>query len=362
MTEPQPAAGQQSPSSPSSPNSPSSATGFPVTRPARALVSTGLIIAIVVLVTLGFNALANRSHTPSGQSAASTYPGVLLGGVPAPDFTLTDLTGASVSLASLRGRPTILTFFDSVCPHTECSLMAQYLNVAAQDMGADANKVNWVAISVNPWDDTPKTADAFLSAHQVKMPMRYLLGTQEQLLPIWDLLHIQANLDCNNIVIHSTGVYLLDSQTHEQVFMEEGFDPRVLSANVQLLLRKGANAFAGQQIGQTTSAFAITHTASALRVMLEATPAQHGAYDYTVQAEDCAGKPVSDATVTMDLSMPGEAASAVHATLRSTQPVNLGAYSVDGLASKPGEWLATVSVTPQGAASPTVTTFAFVTS
>ncbi len=329
MTEPKPDSGQRPPSA---------ATPFTLTRPARAIISTVVIVAIAAGVMLGFNALTSRFNQPSGQSAQSTYQGVMLGGVPAPDFTLKDLTGATVTLASLKGRPTILTFFDSVCPHTECSLMAQYLNITAQDMGADANKVNWVAVSVNPWDDTPKTAEAFLSGHQVKVHMTYLLGSQDQLQPLWDLLHIQSNLDCNNIAIHSTGVYLLDSQTHEQVFMDEGFDPSVLSKDVQRVLRDGANAFGGQQAVQTASAISITHTASALRVMLTAQPGQNGTYDYSVQAEDCAGKPVSDATVTMSLTMPSGAVSPINASLKSAQPVNLGAYSVNGLASKPGEW------------------------
>ena len=308
---------------------------------------------------LGFNALTSRFNQTGAKPASSTYQGVPLGGVPAPDFTLKDLTGATVTLASLKGRPTLLTFFDSVCPHAECSLMAQYLNVTAQDMGADASKVNWVAISVNPWDDTPRTAEAFLSAHQVKVHMIYLLGAQDQLQPLWDLLHIQSNLDCNGVAIHSTGVYLLDSQTREQVFMDEGFDPSVLSKDARLLLREGASAFAGQPAAQPASAIALTHTAGALRVQLTAQPGQNGTYNYAVQAQDCAGKPVTDATVTMDLTMPGGAVSPIHATLKPAQPVNLGAYSVNGLASKAGEWMVTVNVTSQGAPAPVSATFAF---
>lgn len=350
MTEPQPDSGGRRAAS---------APLFPLARPSRAIISTTLIVALAVGAAIGFNALASRFNPPSGQPASSSYQGVLLGGIATPNFALKDPTGATVTLASLRGKPTILTFFDSVCPHTECSLMAQYLNITAQDMGADADKVNWVAISVNPWDDTPKTAKAFLSSHQVKVSMRYLLGSQDQLLPLWDLLHMQANLDCNNIVIHATGVYLLDSQTRERVFMEEGFDPRALSSDAQLVLRKGATAFAGQPTTQTPSTIVIMHTAGALRIVLAAQPGQDGTYDYTTQVEDCAGKPVSGATVTMDLRMTGGSTGPIQATLASAQPVNLGAYSVDGLTSHPGEWNATVSVTPRGAASPTITTFAF---
>src|SRR4029079_12472234 len=113
-----------------------------------------------------------------------------LNGVPAPDFQLQDQNGQPVSLAQFHGQPVVLTFFDSVCPHAECSLMAQYLEWSAQFLGADSSRVAWVALSVNPWHDTPETARAFLTSHKVTLPVHYVLGSVDQMSALWKAYHM----------------------------------------------------------------------------------------------------------------------------------------------------------------------------
>lgn len=358
----QSAAGQHDVQTP--PNPPSRP---PLQSRTTALISTGLIAAVVLAAIFGFNLLANRlsqrgaqtSQTGGQTSQTASDQGVLLGGAPTPDFTLQDQTGATVTLASLKGRPTVFTFFDSVCPHTDCSLMAQYINFTAQAAGAGAGQVNWVALSLNPWHDTSQSAATFLKNQNMRPPLRYLLGSQAQLQPLWDAFHMQSILQPNGIVIHTTGVYLLDSQAREQVFMDEGFNPRTLAADITLLLTKGPSAFAGQQGARSANAVTMTHTLDAMQVTLTATPGAYGSYNFTVLLQAGQGIAVPNATVTMDLTMPSMAMAPVHVALTPVQPATTGAYRADGVLSMTGQWSAQVSVTPQGAATPTVTTFIF---
>jgi protein SCO1 len=341
----------------------------PSTRQSRAagLVSTWLIAAIVLAAIFGFNLLANRLSQRGGQtgltsgqtSQTSSDQGVLLGGAPTPDFTLHDQTGGTVTLASLKGRPTVFTFFDSVCPHTDCSLMAQYINFTAEAAGASADKVNWVALSLNPWHDTPQSAVTFLKNQNMRPPLRYLLGSQAQLQPLWDAFHMQSILQPNGIVIHTTGVYLLDSQAREQVFMDEGFNPRTMASDITVLLTRGPSGFAGQQGTKSANAITLTHTLDAMQVTLTATPGAFGSYNFTVLLQTAGGVAVPNATVTMDLSMPGMAMVGVHVALAPVQPATTGAYRADGVLSMTGQWSAQVSVTPQGAAASSRTTFNF---
>lgn len=336
-------------------------------RPARAIISTAIIVALAVGVVFGFTTLANRlsgaSGGASGQSSASNASsldqGVLLGGDPAPNFTLTDQNGATVTLDSLKGKPTIFTFFDSLCPHTDCSLMAQYINFTAQNMGADANRVNWVALSLNPWHDTQQSVNAFITNQQLKPHLVYLMGSVNQLQPLWGAFHMQSIEQSNGIVIHTTGVYLLDSQGHEQVFMDEGFDPHILSKDAQLVLAKGANAFAGQQGAQKSNAVTQTHTVGGMQVTLTSAPGQYGAYDFTVLAETANGEAIPNAKVSLDLSMPSMAMQPVHVDLQPVAPASTGAYRANGVLSMQGQWVVDVTVTPPGASQPSVSAFSF---
>jgi cytochrome oxidase Cu insertion factor (SCO1/SenC/PrrC family) len=67
---------------------------------------------------------------------------------PAPRFTLVDQHGAVVSLASLRGRPVVLTFVFAHC-QTMCPLIVATLKHAAPE-GATV-----LLITLDPWRDTP---------------------------------------------------------------------------------------------------------------------------------------------------------------------------------------------------------------
>lgn len=335
-------------------------------RPARAILSTAIMVALAVGVVLGFTTLANRLTTSGGANSASGQPsvssadqGVLLGDTPAPAFTLTNQRGATVTLASLKGKPTIFTFFDSVCPHTDCSLMAQYLNFTAQSMGSDASRVNWVALSLNPWHDTTQTVNAFISNQRLSPSLIYLMGSVNQLQPLWDAFHMQSIEQANGIVIHTTGVYLLDNQARELVFMDEGFDPHILGADARLALTKGASAFASQQGAQTSGAVTETHTVGNMQVTLTSAPGQYGAYDFIVLAQTANGEAIPNAKVSLDLSMPSMTMAPVHVDLQPVLPASTGAYRVTGVLSMKGQWVVDVTITPPGATQPSVSAFTF---
>jgi protein SCO1/2 len=338
----------------------------------QSIISTIVIIAVLIGIVASVTALANRrapSPGASGAQGSANAPsatdsgqGLLLGGKAAPSFTLTDQNGATVTLDNLKGRPTVFTFFDSVCPHTDCSLMAQYINFTAQDLGATASQVNWVALSVDPWHDTPQTVDAFISNQQMKVHLTYLMGSQAQLQPLWDAFQMQSIEQSDGIVVHTTGVFLLDSQAREQVFLDEGFDPHTLSGDVRLLLSKGPSAFAGQQSAQTSHAVTQSHAVSGMQVTLTAAPGQYGAYDFTILLQTTNGEAIPNAQVALDLSMPSMTMQPLHVDLQPLAPVTTGAYRANGVLSMKGVWVVNVTITPAGATQPVTTSFNFTAS
>lgn len=306
-----------------------------------------VVVAIAVTASMG----VYNSRATAAQSAPTTLQGTDLGGTPEPAVALKDQNGAPVSLAQLRGKPVALTFFDSVCPHTDCSLMAQYMNATAEDMGADASQVNWVAISLNPWDDTQTTVKLFLSSHQVTahMKMRYLMGTLPQLAPIWDAFHMQSVLQTNGIVVHTTGVFVIDQTGRERIFLDEGFDPAMLANDLHLLLTNPHVATA-RGSGQTTSAISLTKTTADGTITFDATPGTYGSYDFTVHAWDAHYIPVQG-VVSMSLDMTSMVMSPIRTNLAPLDSSLPGAYEARGVLSMAGQWSVIVEVAPNPASA-----------
>jgi protein SCO1/2 len=311
-----------------------------------------LLVLVTILAALGAAALARQRQADA--LAARTLQGTSLNAVPAPDFTLTDQHGDSVSLGALRGRPVVLTFLDSVCPHADCSLMAEYLMWSAQTLGAhETRQVAWVAISLNPWHDTPVSVSAFLSSRQVSMPVFYLLGTPAQLAPIWQAYAMQTFLQPDGVVIHTTGVYVLDGQGRERVFLPEGFDPKVLSHDLHVLLHEQGTAAAAQSTAVGLPANAVTqrHTVQGYTVAFTALPGSFGTYTYTITVQDAQGVPVQGAAVTADLTMPDMRMAPLTVPLPALAPGIPGAYRAEGVVAMLGHWRAAITVGLGGGAA-----------
>lgn len=330
------------------------------------MVLTAVLVVVALVSVIGATWATVRAHTTSQQpSAPSIFQagGYDLGGIPAPNFTLTDQHGDSVSLAQFHGRPVVLTFFDSVCPHADCSLMAQYINVTARDLGTQSSRFGWIALTVNPWHDTPASATAFLQSRQVTVPMHYLLGSPDQLAPIWKDYHMQAILQSDGIVIHSTGIYVIDAAGHERAYVEEGFDPRALSAYLgQVLNQAGSSAkgsTGGGSAGQPSGATIQSQTVKGYTVELTAAPAQYGTYSFTMTVEDPQGVPVQGASVSLTLTMTAMEMVPVTVALPSINPPIPGTYQAQGVISMVGQWKAVATVTIPGAPQPLQTTFTF---
>lgn len=195
------------------------------------MISRGIVAALVVVVGL---VLAVHNHL-ADTHAAPQLVGADLGGVAAPGFTLTDQSGATVSLAAQRGHPVVLTFLYTHCPD-QCPLTAEKLRMTSDQLGVQAGQVAWLAVSVDPTGDTPATAAAFVHAHGLDGRLRYLLGTSQQLAPVWQAYHIAVQAGANGIVNHDGALYVLDRQGRERVFLDPSFAPSQLAGDLRALL------------------------------------------------------------------------------------------------------------------------------
>jgi protein SCO1/2 len=101
-----------------------------------------------------------------------------------PQFVLRDSVGHLVRLSQFRGKAVLLTFIYDHCPDT-CPLIVANMHSALVRMGANASKLQIVAVSVDPRGDTPATVKAFLAAHEMTGRIEYLIGTFRELSSVW---------------------------------------------------------------------------------------------------------------------------------------------------------------------------------
>ena len=208
---------------------PASRGAKPLLKGKRTILLLASLLALVLTACAGTGAAG-----PSPQSRLPALQGTDMQAKPAPAFTLLDQTGATVSLAALHGHPLVLTFVDATCTE-QCPIMIQYLNWTTQFMTSQqVAAVQWVAISVNP-NNTPAQAQAFLAKNKAVMPIHFLLGSQAQLSPLWKAYYIAVQPGQTDVV-HTSGLYVIDQQGRERVWMDAGFDPKALSGDLQTLL------------------------------------------------------------------------------------------------------------------------------
>jgi protein SCO1/2 len=130
-------------------------------------------------------------NTNAGASSGYDAPLAPVKPVAAPAFTLKDQFGKPISLKDYRGKAVLLTFLYVHCPDV-CPLITAALRTTIDKLGANAGKVQVIAISVDPVGDTTKDVRKYLSERGVLHRFEYLVGTHKELAPVWDEYHIQA--------------------------------------------------------------------------------------------------------------------------------------------------------------------------
>ena len=134
----------------------------------------------------------------------------------APDFTLTDgLTGEAVTLSSLRGSVVAMAFLYTHCPDV-CPLTAGLFRAAQKSLGADAARVRFVAVSVDPIGDTPQSVRSFSEEHDLSTNWRYLIGPRAQLEQVWRAYGVGAFDAGTGKVSHNDAVYVIDASGRER--------------------------------------------------------------------------------------------------------------------------------------------------
>jgi protein SCO1/2 len=197
--------------------------------PARVRLALMVFASLAILAAAGVLVFVRPDRPPplgaGGFAGALSPPDI-----PPKDFTLPDENGRRVALNGYRGRVVVLTFLYSTCQDT-CPVTATTIRGALDDLGHD---VPALAVSVDPANDTPDSAEAFLVKRGLSGGrMHFLLGTPTQLAPIWHAYGIRPQ---GKGFEHTARVLLIDKRGRQRVaFPVEQLVDRDLAHDIRKL-------------------------------------------------------------------------------------------------------------------------------
>lgn len=140
--------------------------------------------------------------------SAGRQPAMAIGG----PFSMLDDRGNLVTEADLLGRPTVMFFGFTFCPEV-CPTTLNELSVLAAKLGPDADRLNFVFVSVDWERDGPEQLRDYLSAFDGRI--RGLTGSREQVQAMADTYRVfyrrVPTEDGGYTMDHTALVYLMDA-------------------------------------------------------------------------------------------------------------------------------------------------------
>lgn len=161
-------------------------------------------------------------------------------------FAMAEMTGQPVTGADLRGKPTALFFGYTRCP-AFCPVTLQVLTDVLGRMGADAERVNVVFVTVDPDRDTPDAMRQYLGSFDPHI--RGFVGTEAQLADMAKAFKVQYRrvpLDGGDYTMdHTTAVILLDARGRFAGTATSNDDEAALRARLESLVRAASRSAGG---------------------------------------------------------------------------------------------------------------------
>lgn len=157
------------------------------------------------------------------------------------DFQLTDHNGQVRSLKDFKGKIVVVFFGYAQCPDVCPTSMAELAEVKAS-LGADANKLQGIFITVDPERDTPEVLKAYMGNFDPSFLA--LRPTPEQLAALAKDFKIyykkvEGKTPTSYSMDHSAGSYVYDTQGRLRLYARYGSGAQALSSDLKQLLKAG---------------------------------------------------------------------------------------------------------------------------
>jgi protein SCO1/2 len=210
-----------------------------VTREHRAPIGILPLVATALLIAGCGGGGSSTGSQASGPSSSAKFAGTAADPPkPAPPLALKDSLGNEANIDDYRGKAVLVTFIYDHCPDI-CPLIVGNLHTAQNELGSDSDKLQIIAVSVDPKGDTPKTVKAFLQEHQMTGRMEYLIGSRPQLEHVWSDWNIVSKAtptkNSPDAVEHSALIYGISGGGKITTLYPANFKPAQIVHDVPIL-------------------------------------------------------------------------------------------------------------------------------
>lgn len=186
------------------------------------------LLGAAALAAAAFITFAPASRQ-GGQSLASSVGG---------PFTLTTAEGKTLTDKDLRGAPFLVFFGFTHCPEV-CPTTLFELTTLLGKLGAEADKLNVLFVSVDPERDTPAQLSLYLQSFDPRIVG--LSGTQEEVdaaLKAFKAYAKRIPTQDGYTMDHTASVYLMDAEGRFRSLIDYHEEQDSALAKVRLLLKR----------------------------------------------------------------------------------------------------------------------------
>jgi protein SCO1/2 len=166
------------------------------------------------------------------------YGSEVTGMMPDLEFTLTGPDGEQVDAKSLRGKPVLVFFGFTSCPDV-CPTTLTQLSVARKKLGAQADDVQILLVSVDPDRDTPEVMKQYTASFGPWL--LGLTGPEKDLDALRKVYGVYAAMESSDEkgaynVMHSAAVFGFDAKGRARLLISDVTDSEAVVSDLKNLI------------------------------------------------------------------------------------------------------------------------------
>jgi len=153
------------------------------------------------------------------------------------ELALTDTDGKARTLADFKGKVVTVFFGYTQCPDV-CPTALSGMSTVMQALGADADRVQVIFVTVDPERDTPELLAEYVPLFDKRFLGMY--GTPEKIAGIARDFRVfyrkSGDLQGHYTIDHTAGTYVFGQDGRARLYVRHAEDPQVIAADIKALL------------------------------------------------------------------------------------------------------------------------------